>query len=54
MVRSLSKAVRELALPKTSIGWELESLESLATEDYLSDSDDESEDEVENMIPTSL
>lgn len=43
-------------MPKSLVGWHLEELEALVSEDITrsSDSDDESEDEVERMLPTQL
>jgi protein SHQ1 len=43
-------------MEKSYIGWDLEQLEKLTMEDLdrSSDSDDESEDEVERMLPAPL
>lgn len=52
----LADAVKNLRIPKLSIGWELEELEALTREDVDrdTDSDDESEDEIERMLPAPL
>lgn len=43
-------------MEKSFVGWDLEELEELAREDLdrSTDSDDESEDEVEHMLPAPL
>lgn len=43
-------------MEKSYVGWDLEELERLTQEDLepLNDSDDESEDEVERILPASL
>ncbi|KAI0690061.1 SHQ1-domain-containing protein [Cytidiella melzeri] len=53
---TLASAVSALKLPKSMLGWDLEQLEALVQEDAsrTSDSDDESEDEVERMLPAQL
>ena len=52
----LAEAVAALLMEKRFIGWDLEELEGLTREDgeRASDSDDESEDEVERMLPARL
>ena len=52
----LGEGVRTLRVEKSAIGWGLEALEALAHEDAerLPDSDDESEDEIERMLPAPL
>ena len=52
----LADAVSSLRMEKSFIGWDLEQLEKLALEDLerCPDSDDESEDEVERMLPAPL
>ncbi|KZT44141.1 SHQ1-domain-containing protein [Sistotremastrum suecicum HHB10207 ss-3] len=49
-----AKEVRSVAIPKSSIGWDLEALERAALSTRESDSDDESEDEIERMTPSVL
>ncbi|KAF7791274.1 hypothetical protein EIP86_002288 [Pleurotus ostreatoroseus] len=53
VLRALGNAVAAGTIPKTSVGWDLESLEALTEEDSArtEDSDDESEEEVERMLP---
>ncbi|GJE86893.1 SHQ1-domain-containing protein [Phanerochaete sordida] len=52
----LADAVASLKMEKSAVGWGLEELEKIAREDLdrSSDSDDESEDEVERMLPAPL
>ena len=52
----LAEAVAALRMEKRFIGWHLEELEGLTREDgeRALDSDDESEDEVERMLPAPL
>jgi hypothetical protein len=50
----LGQKIQELKLPKSSIGWCLEELESITDEERIPDSDDESEDEIEQMTPSIL
>ncbi|EIW60559.1 SHQ1-domain-containing protein [Trametes versicolor FP-101664 SS1] len=56
VLMKLADAVKNLRIPKLSIGWELEELEALTREDVDrdTDSDDESEDEIERMLPAPL
>ena len=56
MLRSLADAVQALRMKKSMIGWDLEELEALTRETAArsSDSDDESEDEIERMLPAPL
>ncbi|KAA1471350.1 SHQ1-domain-containing protein [Dentipellis sp. KUC8613] len=56
-LKALGKAVGELKMEKRMTGWDLEELEEAvraADSDRASDSDDESEDEVERMMPAVL
>ncbi|KAI8998814.1 SHQ1-domain-containing protein [Trametes punicea] len=52
----LADKVKNLRIEKSMIGWDLEELEALAREDMerTPDSDDESEDEIERMLPAPL
>ncbi len=52
----LAESVKKLEMKKSMIGWGLEELEALTREDAERgpDSDDESEDEVERMLPAPL
>lgn len=52
----LADAVNSLRMKKDMIGWDLEGLEALTFEggERESDSDDESEDEIERMLPAPL
>lgn len=54
MLLDFAKEVRSVAIPKSSIGWDLEALERAALSTRESDSDDESEDEIERMTPSVL
>lgn len=56
VLQQLADAVAALKMEKSAIGWGLEELEKIAQEDLerSSDSDDESEDEVERMLPAPL
>ena len=56
VLAGLSHAIRTLRIEKSLIGWDLEELERLTQgEDERSpDSDDESESEVERMLPAQL
>lgn len=56
VLSELAKAVKSLRMSKDSIGWGLEELEALTREDMERepDSDDESEDEIERMLPAPL
>ncbi|KAI0670569.1 SHQ1-domain-containing protein [Trametes maxima] len=56
ILTDLANAVKNLRVKKSSIGWNLEELEALTREDVdrSSDSDDESEDEIERMLPAPL
>ncbi|KAJ3558479.1 hypothetical protein NM688_g899 [Phlebia brevispora] len=55
ILRSLASIVAAVRMEKRSVGWDLEGLEALTrdTSDRTTDSDDESEAEVERMIPLS-
>lgn len=55
-MEQLASSVSPLQMDKSFIGWGLKELEKLAQEDLerSSDSDDESEDEVESMLPAPL
>lgn len=55
-LEQLAISVSSLRMDKSFIGWGLEELEKQAQEDLerSSDSDDESEDEVESMLPAPL
>ena len=52
----MAAALSVLRMAKGILGWDLEELETLAQEDVnrSSDSDDESEDEVERMLPAQI
>ncbi|KAH9854021.1 SHQ1-domain-containing protein [Lenzites betulinus] len=52
----LAETVKGLRMRKSAIGWDLEGLEALTREDGARspDSDDESEDEIERMLPAPL
>ncbi|KAL7283237.1 hypothetical protein ACG7TL_002664 [Trametes sanguinea] len=52
----LAEQVKTLRIQKAAIGWDLEELEALTREDAerTPDSDDESEDEIERMLPAPL
>lgn len=52
----LADAVKTLRMTKSMIGWNLEELEALTRRDAerLSYSDDESEGEIERMLPAPL
>ncbi|KAI0637170.1 SHQ1-domain-containing protein [Trametes polyzona] len=56
VLKTLGDAVKTLRVPKDAIGWGLEELEALTREDAdrSTDSDDESEDEIERMLPAPL
>ncbi|KAI0361895.1 SHQ1-domain-containing protein [Trametes cingulata] len=56
VLAELANAVGGLRMNKGIIGWDLEELEALTREDAerSPDSDDESEDEIERMLPASL
>ncbi|KAI0781128.1 SHQ1-domain-containing protein [Trametes elegans] len=55
VVANLAEGVKALKMKKNLIGWDLEGLEALTREDERSpDSDDESEDEIERMLPAPL
>lgn len=53
VLRALGTQTATIAIRKESIGWNLESLEVLTQQDSArdEDSDDESEEEVERMLP---
>ncbi|OSX64918.1 hypothetical protein POSPLADRAFT_1135835 [Postia placenta MAD-698-R-SB12] len=53
---SLSRKIAGLKIAKSMVGWDLDELESAALEETerQSDSDDESEDEIEQMLPAPL
>ena len=55
-LQQLANSVTSLRMEKGFIGWDLEQLEKLTQDDLerSSDSDDESEDEVERMLPAPL
>lgn len=52
----LASSVSSLQVPKSTLGWDLEELEALLDDDASreSDSDDESEGEVERMLPAQI
>ena len=54
--KQLASAVSSLKVPKSLLGWDLEELEALVGDDSSreSDSDDESEEEVEHMLPAQI
>jgi protein SHQ1 len=54
MLKCLGEAVRNAEMAKSMIGWDLESLEAAvdAAGERSSDSDDESEDEIERSFPS--
>lgn len=56
MLLRLADGVAALRMEKRFVGWDLEQLEQLTLEDAerAPDSDDESEDEVERMLPAPL
>ncbi|KAI0664996.1 SHQ1-domain-containing protein [Cubamyces menziesii] len=56
VLAKLAAAVRGLQMKKAMIGWDLEQLEALTRDDAerSADSDDESEDEIERMLPAPL
>ena len=56
VLQQLADSVASLRMEKSFIGWDLEQLEKLTQDDLerSSDSDDESEDEVERMLPAPL
>ncbi|KAI0374690.1 SHQ1-domain-containing protein [Pilatotrama ljubarskyi] len=56
VLAKLADAVKNLQISKSMIGWDLEELEALTREDTerRPDSDDESEDEIERMLPAPL
>ncbi|CCM02849.1 uncharacterized protein FIBRA_04961 [Fibroporia radiculosa] len=56
VLKGLGDAVSSLRMEKTAIGWDLAGLETsaLRTMERDSDSDDESEDEIERMLPAPL
>ncbi|KAI0797813.1 SHQ1-domain-containing protein [Abortiporus biennis] len=56
-LHQLGSLICSLKIPKADIGWDLEELEALVSNSEVgreADSDDESEDEVERMLPTPL
>lgn len=55
-LRSLAASVRSLKMEKRTVGWDLDELEASALQAMgrESDSDDESEDEIERMLPAPL
>jgi len=56
VLTELSTAVAPLKMQKNTIGWDLAALETSARQamERASDSDDESEDEIERMLPAPL
>lgn len=56
VLATLADAVQAVRVKKSTIGWGLEELEALTREeaDRSTDSDDESEDEIERMLPAPL
>ncbi|KAH9946275.1 SHQ1-domain-containing protein [Epithele typhae] len=56
VLEGLGKSIEAMAMKKAMVGWDLEELEGLTREDadHGPDSDDESEDEIERMLPAPL
>lgn len=56
ILHELSRKIAGLKIAKSMVGWDLDELESAALEETerQSDSDDESEDEIEQMLPAPL
>lgn len=56
VLHELSRKIAGLKIAKSMVGWDLDELESAALEETerQSDSDDESEDEIEQMLPAPL
>lgn len=56
VLAEMADGVRRLIMKKRMIGWDLEELEALTRGEAgrSSDSDDESEDEIERMLPAPL
>ena len=55
-LRTLAASVKALKMEKRMVGWDLDELEASAREtlEREPDSDDESEDEIERMLPAPL
>lgn len=56
MFRKLAAAVKSLKMEKRMVGWDLDEIEASAREtiEREPDSDDDSEDEIERMLPAPL
>ena len=56
ILSKLADAVNSLHMKKSMVGWDLEGLEALTREcgERETDSDDDSEDEIERMLPAPL